>query len=128
MAATPIAQYNLLHAEAESIRTTPYGSVGQLYAGEGLEAVWVRKEAEAIDPGWFSQSGVDLLLVVAGGLRVEFEATDLAPRVLIPGDLMVLPANTRCRAYRWPRDSQAATVFLAVYPQAAAQPSSGGHA
>lgn len=41
---------------------------------------------------------------------------------------MVLPANTRCRAYRWPRDSRAATVFLAVCPQAAAQPFSEAHA
>jgi hypothetical protein len=118
MPAPSVSQYNLLRAEAESVRQTPYGSVGQLFSGEGLEAVWVRKEAEAIDPGWFSQSSVDLLLVVAGGLRVEFEAAALAPRVLAPGDLIILPANTHCRAYRWPRESQSAAVFLAVYPRA----------
>jgi hypothetical protein len=37
------------------------------------------------------------------------------------GDLLVLPANTRCRAYRWPRDSRTAAVFLAVYPHAAGE-------
>ena len=46
----------------------------------------------------------------------RFEQEGLAPLVLALGDLLVLPPNTRCRAYRWPRDRQAATVFFAVYP------------
>jgi hypothetical protein len=29
---------------------------------------------------------------------------------------IVLPPNTRCRAYRWPRDQREASIFLAVYP------------
>jgi quercetin dioxygenase-like cupin family protein len=110
--------YNLIEEEALDISTSPYGGVGRIFTGEGLEAVWVRKEGEEIDPGWFTQSKVDLILVVQGELRVEFERLDLSPRVLSPGEMLVLPANTRCRAYRWPREAKKATIFLAVYPTA----------
>ncbi|HET7089860.1 MAG TPA: hypothetical protein VFL17_14580 [Anaerolineae bacterium] len=108
--------FRILCGDAVETRHTPYGSVGTVFSGEGIEAVWVSKQDEAIEPGWFSQSTVDLILVVQGQLHVEFERPDLAPRVLEPGNLLVLPANTRCRAYRWPRDRKEATVFLAVYP------------
>jgi quercetin dioxygenase-like cupin family protein len=108
--------FRTLHSEALEIKRTPFGSVGRVFSGEGIEAVWVCKQAEAIDPDWFSQSTADLLLVVSGRLRVEFEQPDQAPRTLEPGDLLVLPAHTRCRAYRWPRDSQEPAIFLAVYP------------
>ena len=102
--------------EALGIRHTPFGSVGTLFSGQGIEAVWVRKEGEAIDPDWFSQPVVDLILVVQGCLKVEFERPDLEPRTLERGDLLVLPPQTRCRAYRWPRDAKEAAVFVAVYP------------
>ena len=98
------------------ISYSPFGSVGKVFSGDGIEAVWVKKENEAIDPGWFSQPVVDLIFVVQGKLRVEFELPDLPPRVLEPGDLLVLPPNTRCRAYSWPRDSGEASLFLAIYP------------
>jgi len=90
--------------------------VGKLFSGEGIEAVWVKKEAEEIDPDWFSQPMVDLILVVQGKLKMEFEHSDLSPCVLEPGDMIVLPPNTSCRAYRWPRKAEEATVFVAVYP------------
>ncbi len=115
MYAKPVV-FNLLNDEALEITHSPYGSVGRLFTGEGLEAVWVKKEAEEIDPGWFIQSTVDLILVVQGQLKLEYENRDLAPRVLAPGELLVLPPNTRLRAFRWPRDARQATVFLAVYP------------
>ncbi len=116
-AAAPLV-FNVLRGEAQGITRSQYGSVGQLFTGEGLEAVWVAKQDETIDPGWFSQGQVDLILVVQGELRFEFERTDLSARVLAPGDFMVLPANTRCRAYRWPRERPGASVFVAVYPKA----------
>lgn len=108
--------FHILDQDALEIRRTLYGSVGRLFRGEGVEAVWVSKREEDIDPGWFSQSTVDLIVVLQGQLRVEFAQAELGPRVLAPGDLLLLPANTRCRAYRWPRDRKEATVFLAVYP------------
>jgi quercetin dioxygenase-like cupin family protein len=114
---TQIRTFNLLEAEALEISETPFGRVGRLHSGEGIEAVWVSKQDEAVDPDWFSQPMVDLIVVLQGQLKVEFEAMEEPDRALDPGDLLVLPADTRCRAYRWPRDQEGATVFLAVYPK-----------
>jgi len=108
--------FHCLDDDAIEIKTTPYGSVGKVYGDGRIEAVWVRKQAEQIDPGWFSQAEVDLLLVLHGRLMVEFEAPDQPGRVLEPGDLLVLPPDTRCRAYCWPRDSIEPAIFFAVYP------------
>ncbi len=109
--------FNIILGQAEEIRPSNYGSVGTIFSGEGVEAVWVKKQAEQVDPDWFSQTTVDLILVVQGKLKVEYERADLADCVLGPGELLVLPANTHCRAYRWPREAAGATVFLAVYPK-----------
>lgn len=106
----------ILRGDALETNQRPTGTVGRVFSGEGIEAVWVSKQNEAMDPGWFSQPMVDLIVVLQGQLRVEFEREVLAPLVLDPGDLLVLPPDTRCRAYRWPRDRKEATVFLAVYP------------
>jgi len=108
--------FHILREEALDLRHSPTGRVGQVYRGEGLEVVWVAKQEEVIDAAWFAQPTVDLLIVLQGRLRVEFEEETRAPLVLEPGDLLKLPANTRCRAYRWPRDQQEATIFVAVYP------------
>ncbi len=108
--------FHIPREDALEIHHSPFGSVGKIFSGEGLEAVWIKKQNEGIDPEWFSQPMVDLILVVQGKLRVEFEHSDLSACVLESGDLLVLPPDTRCRAYRWPRDAAGATVFLAVYP------------
>lgn len=42
------------------------------------------------------------------------------PRAMDVGDCLILPAGTRCRAYRWPRDRPEAAVFVAMYPSAGA--------
>jgi hypothetical protein len=108
--------FNILRGEAEEVRHTAFGSVGTLFSGRGIECVWVSKLDEQVDPDWFSSDDVDVMLVVQGRLRVEFEPSSLADRELKTGDLLVLPAGVRCRAYRWPRDSETAAVFLAIYP------------
>ncbi len=108
--------FHILRGDALEVRPSPFGSVGQIFRGQGIEVVWVKKQDEEIDPDWFSQPMVDLILVVQGKLWVEFERAELAPCVLEPGDLMVVSPDTRCRAYRWPRDAKEAAVFLAVYP------------
>jgi hypothetical protein len=108
--------FRLLDGEALEVRYSPTGNVGTIFSGEGIEAVWVCKQGEDIDPEWYSQRTVDLLVVMQGQLRVEFERQDLGPLILNPGDLLVLPASTRCRAYRWPRERREAAIFLAVYP------------
>jgi quercetin dioxygenase-like cupin family protein len=108
--------FHVLDGEAHHVRETPYGSVGEIFSGNGIEVVWVCKQNEEIDPDWFSQSTVDLILVVKGKLHFEFEDTKEAYKILMPGDLLVLPPNTRCRAYHWPRESEEAAFFLACYP------------
>ncbi len=113
--------FHVLEGQALEVRSSPYGAVGTLFSGEGLEAVWISKQNEAIDSGWFSQDGVDLLVVLQGQLRIEFAQPDFPPYLLQPGDMLVLPANTACRAYHWPRDAEQSTIFLAVYPQRVAQ-------
>lgn len=92
------------------------GASDKSSAERGLELVWVRKEAEEVDADWFSQDAVDLLVVLQGGLRCEFEDEAFSTRDLTPGDVLVLPAKTRCRAYRWPRNQAEPTIFIAVYP------------
>ena len=88
--------------------------------------VWVSKLAEPIDESWFSSPEVDLILVVPGQLKFEFESPGSPDRVLSVGDVLVLPAGARCRAYRWPRDARVPTVFVAAYPAGGNRPA-GGH-
>ncbi len=108
--------FHILREDALETHMSPFGRVGKIFSGEGVEAVWVKKQREEIDPDWFSQRMVDLILVVAGKLNMEFERPDLPSCVLEPGDLVVLPPATRCRAYRWPRDAEDAALFVAIYP------------
>jgi uncharacterized protein YjlB len=107
--------FRVLDGDALQIRATPCGSVGTVFTDPGLEVVWVSKQAEDVDPAWFSQPTTDILFVVQGQLRVEFADERLDDLVLAPGDLLVLPPGVGCRAYRWPRDAAQATMFLAAY-------------
>jgi hypothetical protein len=76
----------------------------------------VSKLAEPIDENWFSSEEVDLILVVQGQLKFEFESTTQADRALRAGEVLVLPAREQSRAYQWPRAFREATVFVAAYP------------
>ena len=108
--------FNVLRGGASQVRSTPFGDVGTVFSGRGLEMVWVSKLAEPVDEDWFVSAEVDLILVVQGQLKFEFEAPGQPDRVLRVGDVLVLPAGVRCRAYRWPRDAREATIFVAAYP------------
>jgi hypothetical protein len=109
--------FDLLRGDATETTSSPFGAVGLVHSGEGIEVVWVSKQAEQLDPDWFSTETVDLLVVVQGLLRVEFDDTRFPELTLEPGQLLVLPGRTPCRAYRWPREAGEATVFLAAYPR-----------
>lgn len=108
--------FDTLKGEAAAYRPTPFGGVGTVFSGSGIECVWVSKHREQIDPDWFSSEEVDLLMVIQGDLRVEFESPDEPTQVLSAGQILVLPPNTRCRAYSWPRDRDNPAIFVAVYP------------
>jgi uncharacterized protein YjlB len=114
--------FNVLRGQASQVRSTPFGDVGIIFSGHGIEMVWVSKLAEPIDPGWFSSEEIDLILVVQGQLKFEFESPSQPERVLSVGDVLVLPAGARCRAFRWPRDASEATVFVAAYPAGQSRP------
>ena len=102
--------------QAREVRSTPFGDVGTVFSGQGIEMVWVSKRAEPIDQNWFCSDRVDLILVVQGQLKFEFESPGQPDRVLSAGEVLVLPAGQRSRAYRRPRDRREATVFVAAYP------------
>jgi uncharacterized protein YjlB len=98
------------------VRTTDYGSVGTLFAGAGLEVVWVEKRGEEIDPDWFSRPTPDLLLVVQGQLRVEFADAGTSDATMEPGAALILPAGTRRRQ---PKRAEHARASAAI-PRASA--------
>jgi uncharacterized protein len=107
---------NVLSGEAASVRQTPFGDVGTVFSSRDLEVVWVSKLGEPVDEHWFSSHDPDVILVVQGQLKFEFESPGEEDRVLGVGDVLTLPAETRCRAYSWPRHAGQAAVFVAAYP------------
>ena len=114
--------FNVLRGEASRIRSTPFGDVGTVFSGQGIELVWVSKLGEPVDQNWFRADDVDLILVVQGQLKFEFESPVLPDRVLGVGEVIILPPGERCRAYRWPREASEATIFVAAYPTGQTMP------
>jgi uncharacterized protein len=113
---TALQVFNVLKGEANHVRSTPFGDVGTVFSGRSMEFVWVSKQGERVDDGWFQMKAVDLIMVLQGQLKFEFESPDHDDRILGAGELLVLPTAARCRAYRWPRDASQATIFVAAYP------------
>jgi mannose-6-phosphate isomerase-like protein (cupin superfamily) len=95
-----------------TVTRTPYGSVEDVHAGADLEAWWILKEDEAIEPGPAVMDCDDLLYVAEGSLRLELDGEE--PFVLHAGELFVIPAGTPFRGYRWPREIGTPCRFLAV--------------
>jgi uncharacterized protein len=113
---TALQVFNVLRGEASHVRPTPFGDVGTVFSGRNMELVWVSKHGEPVDDSWFRMKAVDLIVVLQGQLKFEFESPDHDDRVLGAGEVLILPAAARCRAYRWPRDASQATIFMAAYP------------
>jgi uncharacterized protein len=114
--AAAVQVFNVLSGEASCVRATPFGEVGTVFSGQSMELVWVSKHGEPIDENWFRMKEVDLIMVMQGQLKLEFDAPGEQDRVLGIGEVLVLPADAGCRAYRWPRDAETATIFMAAYP------------
>jgi len=106
---------------AAPVRPTPFGDVGTVFSSPDLEVVWVSKLGEPVDEHWFSSHDPDVIMVVQGQLKFEFEDSGEDDRVLGVGDVLTLPAQTRCRAYSWPRHSGQPAVFVAAYPASRAR-------
>ena len=115
-----IRQFNVFSGEAPRVEKTPYGAVGTMVDDPEIEVVWVSKQDDAIDPEWYVQEQMDVLYLARGTLRVEFADESSPARTLRAGDLLVIPPGTRCRAYRWPRQSIEPAVFVAITPRTGA--------
>lgn len=102
--------------QALSQEDSPYGAVGALHAGSDLEAWWIWKDGEEVEPTLAVMDRDDLLYVIRGSLRLELEGRE--PLVLRAGEVFVIPAGTPFRGYRWPRDGEPC-LFLAVAPAGA---------
>lgn len=102
--------------QALSREESPYGAVGVLHAGPDLEAWWIWKDKEDVEPTFSTMDHEDLLYVVRGSLRLELEGWQ--PAVLRAGELFVIPAGTPFRGYRWPREGEPC-LFVAVAPAGA---------
>jgi hypothetical protein len=120
-AGSEVRVLSVLSGEAAHVRQTPFGDVGTVFSSPDLEVVWVSKLGEPVDEHWFSSHDPDVILVVQGELKFEFEDPGQADLVLGVGDVLTLPAQTRCRAYSWPRHAGQQAVFVAAYPARAAQ-------
>lgn len=99
--------------EASSVELSPYGSVGVVHAGADLEAWWIWKEDEELEPTRAVVDREDLLYVIKGSLCLELDGGE--SHVLHAGEAFVIPAGKPFRGYRWPRDG-APCLFLAVAP------------
>jgi mannose-6-phosphate isomerase-like protein (cupin superfamily) len=104
---------DVIARQALSQKDSPYGAVGVLHSGSDLEAWWIWKDGEEVEPTLSVMDRDDLLYVVRGSLRLELEGRE--PAVLRAGELFVIPARTPFRGYRWPRDGEPC-LFLAVAP------------
>ena len=111
-----MSSFDVVARQALSQEETPYGIVGTLHAGEDLEAWWIWKHREEVEPTLSVLDRDDLLYVIRGSLRLELEGRE--PVVLEAGAFSVIPAGTPFRGYRWPRDG-APCLFLAITPAGA---------
>jgi len=108
-----MSTFDLKARELLSQRETPYGSVGVLHAGADLNAWWIWKDREDVDPAQSICDREDLIYVASGALRLELQGRESV--LAETGQTFVIPADTPFRGYRWPRDG-AACLFLAVAP------------
>ena len=107
---------NLIARQALSTEESPFGAVGVVHSGADLQAWWIWKDGEEVEPTLAVMDRDDLLCVLQGSLRVELEGGE--SRVLGAGELYVIPAGTPFRGYRWPRAGEP-SLFLAVAPAGA---------
>jgi len=84
-----------------------------LVAADNVRIARIVSTGQASPPGfWYDQDRAEWVLVVAGsaGLLIEGE---VEPRVLRPGDYLLIPAHCRHRV-AW-TDAERPTVWLAVH-------------
>jgi cupin 2 domain-containing protein len=84
-----------------------------LVDSESVRIKRVVSTGQASPPGfWYDQDRSEWVLLVAGSAGLLFEG-EAAPRVLRPGDYLLIPAHRRHRV-AW-TDAEHPTVWLAVH-------------
>ena len=84
-----------------------------LVANENLRIERIVSTGQASPPGfWYDQPWAEWVLVLAGSAGLLFE-DEAEPRVLRPGDYLLIPAHRRHRV-AW-TDTEHPTVWLAVH-------------
>lgn len=84
-----------------------------LYAAPGLRIERIVSLGQASPPGfWYDQDGTEWVLLLAGAAHLRF-ADEPSPRVLAPGDHILIAPHRRHRV-EW-TDRETPTVWLAVF-------------
>jgi cupin 2 domain-containing protein len=84
-----------------------------LVTSDNLRIERIVSTGQASPPGfWYDQPWAEWVLVLAGSAGLVFEG-ETEPRVLRPGDYLVIPAHRRHRV-AW-SDTEQPTVWLAVH-------------
>ena len=84
-----------------------------LISNENLRIERIVSAGQASPPGlWYDQDWAEWVLVLAGSAGLLFEG-EPAPRVLRPGDYLLIPAH-RPHRVAW-TDAERPTVWLAVH-------------
>jgi cupin 2 domain-containing protein len=85
----------------------------ELLAAPHLRIERIVSTGQASPPGfWYDQDWAEWILVLAGSAALLIEG-ETAPRVLVPGDYLHIPAHTRHRV-EW-TGGREPTVWLAVH-------------
>jgi cupin 2 domain-containing protein len=93
----------------------------ELVANENLRIARIVSTGQASAPGfWYDQAWTEWVLLVAGSAGLLFE-DEAEPRLLRPGDYLLIPAHRRHRV-AW-TDPEQATVWLAVHYSGVTAPS-----
>ena len=101
---------NLLAALPRSLEAE---QTTDLIANENLRIERIVSTGQASPPGfWYDQAWSEWVLLVAGSAGLLFEG-EAQPRVLRPGDHLLIPAHRRHRV-SW-TDVEHPTVWLAVH-------------
>jgi cupin 2 domain-containing protein len=85
----------------------------ELVSGPNIRIERIVSIGQASPSGhWYDQEGAEWVILLQGSAGVLFEGED-KPRVLAPGDYVLIPARTRHRV-EWTSAGQP-TVWLAVH-------------
>jgi cupin 2 domain-containing protein len=91
----------------------PAEQVVELLVAPNVRIERIVSTGQASAPGfWYEQDGPEWVILLSGSAGLEFDG-EAAPRRLVPGDYVHIPARVRHRV-AW-TDAQTATVWLAVH-------------